>query len=329
MERVIAEVRKHYGKESRPKVREVALEHNVRAKLRREFSGSDTYIDSATTLAFLGSCGKHTTYQSKHITLHVITCVQSHVPRLLIHRVLKRAETIMRVFGQFKGLTIWLVPSPALRHFPQTESAMIHGHHINGGFTYPALQEIYIHRMEEFPKVVLHEVLHHMPVDVSELWDAHPDMVDEMYRLFDIDRRGCPLQCHTVLRPNEAVVEAWADLFQIAFVSIEYHIPWRRLYAMETSWVWGQVAKIMEKQRTMGGVWKEGTHAYSYIVLRAFLLSHVPTLLALHEGTSLQPMLELVRRYPTQRLSEMVRRMPPSPRKQQRTSLRMTILGDL
>ena len=57
-----------------------------------------------------------------------------------------------------KELILHLILSPALKRF---EDGDLTGKNVNSGFTFVNRNDIYIFRKEEFPKVILHELIHH------------------------------------------------------------------------------------------------------------------------------------------------------------------------
>lgn len=334
MERIVAETKHHYRRTLEVKEQKQTLTTDIRNHLLEELVGDDKndYIDPSHTKTYLAECTKHNSYETSHVLLHVVCRAQDHLPLLLIHRVMRRVETLLHIYSRrtsVKKLVFWLVPTPATRQFPLHAHAHILGRHINGGFTYPSLRQVYLYRLEEFPKVVLHETLHHLPVDTSSLWDSAS--ISSLYSLFHIDQNGCPSQCSTVLNPNEAIIEAWANAYHIAFISMEYNIPWGVLYDMEMMWAWRQTCKILRKQQSLGGSWREGTHSYSYIVLRTILLHHVDTMIRMrNEGNPVLNFTRCVQDFvKTGKLKEKLRRSCAASSNSQPASLRMTILGDL
>jgi len=202
-------------------------------------------------------------------------------------RVFRRALTLARdpFFAVRAALVVNVVPSPAKRTFPPP-GAPIGPEHINGGFTYvqsaappgaatPA--EIYVLRREEFPKVVLHEILHHSRVHADDAaWAPHRHA---LYAHFNVSERGCSVAaaCETDIRPNEAIVETWATVQQCAALSRELGVPLAALLAAERDHALAVAARCERHRLTLAdGEWQERTHAFSYIQLRAIILRDLP-----------------------------------------------------
>lgn len=246
---------------------------HVKSKLLQEF-GDSSYSDSETTTKYVQNCSYILKAENKSVLLYVcLVAKRDCPPKLLLLRALRRVETLLLAHGCSKKLTYWLIPTRATRRMP-CKKELVSAKHINGGFTYPSKNEIFIYRAEEFPKVMLHEAIHHLPLDTSKYWDVAK--TQQLYSMFQIDATGCPHTCTTSLNPNEAIVETWAELYQMLFLSNEYNLPFAQLWDFEKHWAMRQACKILRKQKDMNWVWKEETHAYSYIVLRAMLLWKLP-----------------------------------------------------
>ena len=207
-------------------------------------------------------------------------------------RVFRRALSLARdpFFAVRAALVVNVVPSPAKRTFPPP-GAPIGPEHINGGFTYvqnasasggapAAPAEIYVLRREEFPKVVLHEILHHSRVHADDAaWAPHRRA---LYAHFNVSERGCsaagaPAACETDIRPNEAIVETWATVQQCAAISRELGVPIATLLAAERDHALAVAARCERHRLTLAdGEWQERTHAFSYIQLRAIILRDLP-----------------------------------------------------
>jgi len=253
-----------------PTIQKVRLDSKDKARMITEM-GSSRF--SASVVPFLQKCNTRIRFEYPNVaTLHVITATNHIPPYALMIRALKRVVCIMRDFGLQKHLQFYLVPSPLTRCFPSPRE-MVQEQHINGGYTYATKDTVFIFRFEEFPKVMLHETIHHLPLDPGSAWPAH--RIKEMYKQFRIDPSGCPHRCATDLMPNEAITELWADIYHCQFLSYEYGYPLRAMLRHERDWAMGQAKRVLQHQRDFFPMWKEATHAYSYIVIRAVLFDHL------------------------------------------------------
>ena len=169
---------------------------------------------------------------------------------------------ITRKFFDIKGsLVIHFICAPYKRYFPR--NGIISSKHINGGFTDITKNEIFITRIEEYHKVVLHEVLHHCHYIHGNF---SPTNIQKLKHVFNISKE-------TILLPNEAVVEFWATILVIKYISFETKIPFKILYDIELEHSICQSTIIIEKQGEKE--WKEKTNSYCYIVFKTILLANV------------------------------------------------------
>lgn len=224
-----------------------------------------------------------------------------------------------------ESLVVWVFLTSAKRVMP-SPPATIEPKHINGGYTYIRGNEIYVLRREEFPKVVLHEVIHHTQHHNSNWSDAS---IAQLYDTFHISRHNCSHpsdsmdSCSTVLEPNEAVVEAWAEMLQLLFVSIDYKIPFHDVYSAELEHAFQKAKKILYHQWKYVPEWHESTHAYSYIVLRTLLLATFQVWCELRDPSALAS--HIMKTWGNPDLQDRLKKTKIDNSK----SLRMTLYGDM
>lgn len=169
---------------------------------------------------------------------------------------------ITRTFFNINGpMVIHFICSPYKRYFPQ--KGIISSKHINGGFTDITKNEIFVTRVEEYSKVLIHEVLHHCHYIHGYFSQNN---IQKLKQTFNISEK-------TILLPNEAVVEFWATILTIKFISFETKIPFKLLYDLELHHSICQSARIVQKQGNKE--WDEKTNSYCYIVFKTILLAHV------------------------------------------------------
>ena len=242
-----------------------ALDEGIKRSMMNELTTSKYQIEEIGR--YLTTAAYQTTVQGSFITLHCIhqrDHVGTEVPLVLLQHVVKRAECVLSICENKTHLTLWLIPCMILKTFPKNYRDIVSTVHVNSAYTYATGNEIFIYRKEEFPKVALHETIHHVcSIDTHGAWSQ-----DVLLKLF----KGFKISPKTKLRPNEAVVETWAELFHMMFVSVQYNIPFKVLYAAETQWAVTQTKRILQKQHRMKTSWKEETHAFSYYVIRAMFM---------------------------------------------------------
>lgn len=258
-------IKHNYNRKLVPAVSRKPLSNEARAFLWDELGQSKfTLEESGQT--YLENCKAYVCFSSLHFNIHVVaTSPREFPPHPLMFRILRRLECLHTAFKMRDDkFEYWLVPHPSLRHFPRFASQPIRPKHINGAYTYTTESVVIVFRAEEFPKVMLHELIHHLPLDTYDEWPS--DVLRSLAEAFGI---GSTFP----LNPNEAVVEAWAELFHLSFIAYEYNWDFADLLETECGWAKQQTARILKKQKTMGE-WSETTQAYSYIVFRTIFLMH-------------------------------------------------------
>ena len=322
MQQLLQTTKRSYIKHLQPECHVHHLEDTTRTMLFREFQGGK-YVDHKHTVQYLRTCDTHIVMKTPHVRLHVICPRSKQPPRLLLTRVMRRIETLLKMYRCEKNLEFWLLPTSTRRTMPETVATKITPYHINGGFTYPQDNTVFIYRREEFPKVMLHETIHHLELDTSAHWPW--DKLKALYSAFGISKEGCSHVCTTDLNPNEAVVEAWATIYHLAFLNIEYGIPWKNVATIEIAWALRQAKALLLKQAKMGGTWKEDTHAYSYVVLKSMLLWNMHAFITTPPSQLPRVFMDLV-------LSESrsyIQALQSQPSHTTLNTLRMTAFGDL
>ena len=256
----------------------------------------------------------------------------------IFQRVLYRLETLRLYYEQKESKTMnpvvfTCVPIDIKRELPTSSRVCVKSEHINGGYTFIGLNQIYILRKEECPKVMLHEYLHQIQGNADQQWTG--PILQELYQKWSISTERCSpdmLTCSTMLRPNEAIVEFWAWIHQIQFISLEYSIPWIVLWNAEYDFVMGQIKKLIEHQKecSLDQQWREETHSFSYHVLKGFFAwclqteHQIPVTLIY----TIQNLLEKIRLKWTPYWNSLEMDRPMYQKRKKHTSMRMTLFGD-
>jgi len=178
-----------------------------------------------------------------------------------------RAKQLLALWGEPDlPLTFVCVPCDSPRMWPK-DGARVGPANINGGFTRRSGSMVYIYRREEFPKVMLHEALHHTrchvtaPLDVATAW---------IRRAFNIDPR-------TTLLLNEGIIEGAATLFHVILGSTDIV----KRVEDERQWAFAQARRLLDYQRRFFHSWQEDTNAFSYLVVRALCFVHLDKFIVL------------------------------------------------
>jgi hypothetical protein len=241
-------------------------------------SNDPDYVDKITT--FL---------KFKHTRVEVNCCVAAGFklnPIMLkqLFKTVNRLNTVSSLLS-IPNATIWFVPLPHKRKMPcgnDSPSAV----HINGGFTYINSADIYVYRLEEFPKVMMHELIHNSMLHVHT-WDQ--SLLDRLHKELHISPS-------VSLTPNEAIVEVWAEVFHTACICAEHGFKkqdFTRMIGIESAWAATRAKKLLcQYDRCPGTVsgadivkspmWEEETPCFSYIVIRGALLQFLDSFLKLY-----------------------------------------------
>lgn len=194
----------------------------------------------------------------KNLTFKIYYNTNDNLDFYLIKKIMKRGVFILKK----KVMTIHLIPSPAKKILKDDQ--IMTSENINSGFTYINKNDIYIFRKEEFPKVILHELIHH-DLNIHQN-NFSEDNKKKLKKHFNISHK-------TTLILNETIIELWATIFQLAFVSIDYNLEFKKLYYMEvlySLYKCHQIFKIQNKNE-----WNDKCNIFGYIIFKTILLVYL------------------------------------------------------
>lgn len=203
-----------------------------------------------------------------------------------------------------------ILPCKEKRYWP-LEGDYVKEENINGGFTYKTGNDVFIFREEEFPKVMLHEALHHSVIDV-------PMLLDGVEQLF---RSTFNLSPNMILLVNEGIVEAFATLYNAQFVAADNNISWHAIWSVEYNWIKKQALEVLRRMRS--SEWYETTNSFSYMVIRWLCCLQQGDIASLEELINARkPLLGFFERQIAKMESHSVSPLPPA------SSMRLTMFGD-
>ena len=177
-----------------------------------------------------------------------------------LRRVVRRLETLRLHYRSTKPIHFVCVPLDIPRQFPTSTTQCLGREHVNGGYTYVNGNTVYLFRHEELPKVMLHEYLHQIQGHKDAEWDA---------KSLERIRALVPIPTGIDIRPNEAVVEAWALYYHTQFLALEHPISFKSLWDAERRFALHQARRVWAHQSKCLPSWNEQTHTFSYYVLKA------------------------------------------------------------
>ena len=174
-----------------------------------------------------------------------------------INRLVNRLISLIQTYKITYPIHIWFLPLKIKRLFPK-KNEPISEQHINGGYTYLSNHTIYVYRLEECSKVMIHELLHNTYLQTQwSLKDLKP-----FYTLLQLSE-------NFTLLPAEAIVEFWALYHQLKFIEKEMGIPFERLYQDELEWSLSQTKRLLNYRKKYFPKWMEETNALSYIYFKS------------------------------------------------------------
>lgn len=215
---------------------------------------------------------------------HVVEVQVDHVRALYV---LQESAASARLLSKLKRavarvaalntptLNYIIVPCPQKRFWPAINEP-VGPENINGAFTYRVGTEVYVFREEEFPKVMLHEAIHHSSYDPSS------SVLTGVEHLF---RTSFNIAQDTRLLVNEGIVELVATHKHAEFVAYDAGQPFEKLWEREKEWMHDQAQRLLD--RCMHGAkWRERSNAFAYIVIRWLCCENYEELLKLLAQTS-------------------------------------------
>ena len=124
---------------------------------------------------------------------------------------------------------------------------------VNGGWAMKGNPEVFVYRIEEWQRVLIHETIHALEWD----WQMPTK----------------PLACwglgeHAEVSPH--LFEAWTELYAEWLFCGWFNIAW----AKQRAWQDEQALQILARHRNNAD-WKENTNIFAYYVLKACLAPHI------------------------------------------------------
>lgn len=198
--------------------------------------------------------------------------------------------TISHMFGNLKDVIVNYCAACQLKTRPFSGD-ILDPSHVNTGATLASGHgEIDVWRQEEFVKVLNHESIHALRLDIKHIPE---EQLLIFYRSVRIDSTGCGLgACKTKIYPNEAWTEMMADIFNVFYAAALSKKDPLELLQIERKWSLFQAAKVLELSgfetvdsflRSQRGeerqsplkVLRQKTNVFSYYILRAGMMYNI------------------------------------------------------
>jgi len=241
----------------------VNISNHERENLKSHFKGNYnipeviSYINEVTSI-----------YNYKYQNLIVKVYYRNHIDNInipKIQRVIKRAFKIVSNFNNIKIFVIHLILSKAKKEF--VFNKFIDSSNVNSGFTYSNGNEIFIFREEEFPKVIIHELLHHQKSIDNQEFKLKNKL--KLMQHFNINNQS-------ILILNETIIELWALILHLYSIAIEYNLSFKDLYNIELKYSWLKSFQILKLQETYkNNQWYDKSNIYSYIIFKMIIMTNI------------------------------------------------------
>ena len=114
-----------------------------------------------------------------------------------------------------KSITVYIYLTSLKKKLPESNIHILKENHVNTAFTYTCQinSEIVVFRKEEWLKVLMHETMHNLALDFSDM--NYKEVDSKIVELFPVTTRGNSFEAYT---------EFWAEILNASFCSY-YMIP--------------------------------------------------------------------------------------------------------
>ena len=210
------------------------------------------------------------TIKFHNINIHIIYNLNDDIDMNYIRKVLYRAHKITMYIN--KIFNIHLVLSPFKKEFNQSNPIILDTHNCNSGLTYIYLNtdvpnvDIYIIRKEEFGKVIIHEIIHHINLIHSSFKHSNIKKLKDHFKILP----------DANIDPNETIVELCATIFHLYQLSIENKQDLYNLFKDELKYSLYKTQQLLELQKQMkNGMWYEKSNIYCYIIFKTIIMYNI------------------------------------------------------
>tara|TARA_B110000093_G_scaffold35434_1_gene36919 strand:- start:232 stop:1188 length:957 start_codon:yes stop_codon:yes gene_type:complete len=179
-------------------------------------------------------------------------------------KIFRRVLILSQIYNINKNINFHLALCNFKRYMPNKNN-IFDCINFNGGFTNILGNDIYIYRSCEYSKVILHEFLHHVNIINDSTMTIHNNDMNKIKTFFNIS-------INTILLPNESIIEFWATVYNLIFISYEYNINFDLLYKKELDFSYNQFLKILNHKKN--NQWYEKTNIFCYFILKFILLKN-------------------------------------------------------
>jgi hypothetical protein len=206
---------------------------------------------------YINSVNKRKFLKYKNITILIIYKDEKTLNIPHIQMVLKRLYKITQHIN--KNFNMILLLSPFCKKINNNVLSYLH---VNSGFTYLNRNNIYIVRKEEFPKVLLHEILHHNHHIHSTFKESN---IKRLKKHFNITNKD--------FDPNETIVEFWATIIHLNLISEDYKLDFYKLFIDELKYSLYKCYQLYNLPKNVLNT--SNTNVYAYVIFKTILMYNI------------------------------------------------------
>ncbi len=213
---------------------------------------------------YIKSLDKVIKYSKGNVNFYIL--VNSKNPNYNKKSIIRNLNRLHK-FSNNRRINVYLTLSPLKKEFTSNYKIPLSRFNINSGFTYLHPYEtnndkiaIFIIREEEFGKVIFHETIHH----ISEIHSS--------FKLSNIIKLQNHFNIKSDIDPNEAIVEFWATIMYLKFISEETNKDFYQLFKEELKYSLYKSYQLLELQKKNNNIWFDYTNVYCYVIFKTIFM---------------------------------------------------------
>jgi hypothetical protein len=227
---------------------------------------------------YLDTLNNLKTIKFHNINIHILYDSIDDIDLNHIKKVLKRAYKLTMHIN--KIFNIHLVLSHLKKEFNSNNPTILDKHNCNSGLTtiylntYVPNVDIYIIRKEEYGKVIIHEIIHHI------------SLIHSSFKYSNIEKLKDHFKIHPIadIDPNETIVELCATIFHLNELSTENNQDLYNLFKEELKYSLYKTQQLLELQKQMkDGIWYEKSHIYCYIIFKTIIMYNISDFIKIYK----------------------------------------------
>ena len=207
------------------------------------------YFNCEKLRVYLDTLNTEKTFKYHNINIFYYGKSDDNLDLNYIQKILKRAYIITKHIN--KTFNIHLILSPLKKEF---NGLILSAKNCNSGLTYIYSNKdipnvnIFIIRKEEFGKVIIHEIIHHIT------------LIHSSFKISNINKlkKHFKISLSSNIDPNETIVEFCATIFHLYQISLETNTDFYKLFKDELNYSLYKTKQLLDLQKKIA-VFKKKT----------------------------------------------------------------------